>query len=191
LTGELSYYVDRERGRTEFAYEVVRLWRQPVKRFLDGPVGALPLAVLAEMPGGESPRRALPNLLRAIDARVTEELQTPQIADLWAAMFVLSGLRLPRDQALSLFKGIPAMKESTTYQYLLEEGRKEGMEEGIKEGIRKGIRATILLQGEDLFGKASATVLKKLRNIDDLDRLQRISKNLHHVNSWKELLETK
>jgi predicted transposase YdaD len=193
LTGNLNYFVQSTRGKVDFAFDVVRLWREPVDRFLNGPVGGLPLAVLAQLQVA-SPRRALPKVLHEIDERVKYELQPPQIADLWAATFVLSGLRLPRQEAVGLFKGILAMKESTTYQYIIEQGMKEGRKRGRKEGREKGrkegVREIVLLQGEDRFGKPSAAMVKRLRAVDDLERLQRISKNLLHVKSWKELLET-
>ena len=34
LTGKLHYHVAPRRGKVRFDFEVVRLWRQPVKRFL-------------------------------------------------------------------------------------------------------------------------------------------------------------
>lgn len=182
LTGKLRYHVALRRGRVYFEFEVVRLWRQPVKRFLTGPLGGLPLAVLAQMPGGASPQRALPKVLHDIEARVARNLPPPQIADLWAAAFVLSGLRLPRTQAVGIFKGVLAMKESTTYQYILEEGK--------KEGVLDGVRETLISVGEDRFGKPPAAVLKTLRSIDDRDRLRRMSKKLLHARSWQELLDT-
>ena len=86
------------------------------------------------------------------------------------------------------------MKESTTYQYLIEEGMKEGMEKGKeigeKKGVLEGVRRTILLLGEVRFGKPSPAILKRLRTMDDVDRLDRISKKLMEAASWKELLET-
>lgn len=182
LTGELKYHVDASRGKVEFTFEVVRLWQELLERFLTGPVGALPLAVLAHAPGA-SPRRFLPNVLHEIEERLSHQLPPPQIADLWAATFVLSGLRLPRHEAVGLFKGVLGMKESTTYQYIIEEGE--------KKGIVKGVHRTILALGEDKFGKPSAAVVKRLKAVDDLDHLERISKNVLHAKTWKELLDTR
>jgi hypothetical protein len=181
LTGELKYHVDPNRGKIEFTFEIVRLWQESVRRFLAGPVGALPLAVLAEV-SGASPRQALRRVLHEIDERVSHELSPPQIADLWAATFVLSGLRMPRHEAVGLFKGVLGMKESTTYQYIIEEGE--------KLGVVKGVHRTILALGEDKFGKPSLAIVKRLKALDDLDRLDRISRNMLHAKSWKELLDT-
>jgi hypothetical protein len=51
LSGKLGYTSGR--GRVEFEYEMIRLWRQPVEPFLQGGIGLLPLATLCELPKGE------------------------------------------------------------------------------------------------------------------------------------------
>ncbi|HYT87431.1 MAG TPA: hypothetical protein VEL76_01810 [Gemmataceae bacterium] len=50
LTGTLTYAARPQRGGTTFTYEVIPLWERPVTRFLDGPLGIAPLAVLAQLP---------------------------------------------------------------------------------------------------------------------------------------------
>src|SRR5712691_5118076 len=48
------------------------------------------------------------------------------------------GLRYPRDLTAELLRGVRAMKESVTYQAILEEGREEGREMGREEGREMG-----------------------------------------------------
>jgi predicted transposase YdaD len=190
LTGHYRYEGYPHRSQLAFTFDVVRLWRRPVREFLSAGPGALPLAVLAEMPGGASVKRALPNILKEIDERLTHQSQPFPAGDLWTAAFVLSGLRLPRGEAVELFKGILVMKESTTYQWIIEQGMKEGMKEGVKEGALKEARNMILMVGDAHLGKPSAAVKKLINEISDLERLHRMSKRLLKVETWQELLES-
>lgn len=191
LPGKLRYQVVPRRGKVEFTFEVVRLWRQPVKRFLAGPVGSL--AVLAQMPGDAPPQRALPRVLHAIDERITAELPPSQMAELWTTIFLLAGLRLPSQVAVTLFQGVLAMKESSTYQYLIDERIKSGQVRGMKEGIHRGAMEEarrLIGLGRRPLGKPSASITKKLAAVDDLERFHRMSRRLLKAESWQELLTT-
>src|SRR5215470_266271 len=42
LTGKLGYVGRRRKGSIDFSCEVIRLWQQPVRRFLGGGLGTLP-----------------------------------------------------------------------------------------------------------------------------------------------------
>jgi hypothetical protein len=66
LTGNLR--VGRGRRRVEFRYDVVRLWRQPVERFLSGGLGTLPLAPLCQMAEGVPLAEALTNVVQVSHA---------------------------------------------------------------------------------------------------------------------------
>ncbi|MBW3597937.1 MAG: hypothetical protein KY475_11760 [Planctomycetes bacterium] len=89
------------------------------------------------------------------------------------------------------------MQESTTYQYIVEQGLKEGRREGRKEGRMEGrmegqleeARQMLLLVGELHLGKPTATVTKAVNKVDDVERVHRMSKRLLEVGSWKELLK--
>src|SRR5262249_33546834 len=54
LTGKLRYIGRPRKGKMDFSYEVLRLWKQPVRRFLGGGLGTLPLAVLCQLPPASS-----------------------------------------------------------------------------------------------------------------------------------------
>src|SRR5438067_6835029 len=43
LKGQVRYVGRKRRGKMDFTFEVVRLWQKPLKLFLEGGVGALPL----------------------------------------------------------------------------------------------------------------------------------------------------
>ena len=74
------------------------------------------------------------------------------------------------------------MKESTTYQAILEEGRAEGRAEGERRGL--------LLLGSQRLGPPDATTRSALNAIDSVERLERMLERLLKVESWEELLAT-
>ena len=73
--------------------------------------------------------------------------------------YLLTGLRVRRDVAARIFRGVRAMHESDTFLAILDEGQE------------KAFREAILLQGEDRFGPPNEAVKASLQNITDLDRL--------------------
>jgi predicted transposase YdaD len=178
LTGQLRYQVRSRKSKMNFAFEVVRLWNRPVRRMLTGGLGTLPLVPLCRMPANVSLEEALPGLIRRMEERVSQETTSARATQLLTAAFVLTGLRLSRDVTLQLFQGVRAMRESTTYQYILEEGC-------IEEA-----RKLILRLGRQRFGPPSETVTAVLSGMTDLERLERISDRLLVVSNWQELLDT-
>src|SRR5205823_11174595 len=123
LIGELAYRSPAGRGGLRFEFDVVRLWERPVEMILSGGVGTLPLAPLADV---------LPEALPAVIARMDERLAAepaPQQAELWAATYILMGLRYPADIAARVLREVRAMRESSTYQAILAEGEAKGKAE--------------------------------------------------------------
>jgi hypothetical protein len=94
--------------------------------------------------------------------------------------FVLSGLRLRRERARDLFRGIRAVEESTTYQYIIEQG-------GVKT-----LKRLLLRQGTRKFGAPNKTVKAAIEqfDVDDLGRLERMSDRIATATSWDEILQT-
>jgi len=78
------------------------------------------------------------------------------------------------------------MEESTTYQWIVEQGRVRGLAEGEVQ-TRRDI---LLVQGEDRFGAPSESVRAELQAINDEARLKAMAKRILHVASWKDLLAT-
>jgi hypothetical protein len=71
------------------------------------------------------------------------------------------------------------MRESTTYQAILDEGREDEA------------RKLLLRQGRRKFGQPEPAVEAALQAIGDLARLERMSERLLDVTTWDELLATR
>ena len=80
------------------------------------------------------------------------------------------------------------MRESTTYQWILKEGR----EEGIKQGRVTEARRLLLRQGVKRFGNPPAKAKSAVARIDELERLELLIDRIHdaEVTSWNQLLKT-
>jgi hypothetical protein len=178
LNGKVRYQARRRKGKMDFAFEVVRLWQRPVGRILAGGLGTLPLAPLCRMPPGVPLEQALPTVIRQMEERLAREATPEDTAKVLTAAFVLTGLRLSREVALQLFHGVRAMRESTTYQYILDEGRIDALQK------------TLLRQGRQRFGPPSEAIQTMVTGITDLERLERMTDRLLVVSSWQELLDT-
>jgi hypothetical protein len=173
----VHYAVWPERGQTDHRFEVIRLWQQPMEPLLAGGLGTLPLAPLCQPFSGTLVEN-LPGIIRRIDERLSREAAPAEAAKLWAATFVLAGLRLPSELVLPLFQGVHGMKESSTYQYILEEGRAEEARKILRRLGQKRLGPP---------GEAEAAALEGLR---DLDRLERLTERVDEMSSWQELLDT-
>jgi predicted transposase YdaD len=75
------------------------------------------------------------------------------------------------------------MKESSTYQAILEEGRTEGQAQGALAEARKLLR----LRGEEALGPADARVIAVIEQINDLTQLEALFQRIRNVGSWQEL----
>jgi len=73
------------------------------------------------------------------------------------------------------------MRESSTYQMILDEGRVEGRVEEAR---------TLLVQlGVDKFGVPSEDASRALETIADVERLERLIRRILRARSWDELLQ--
>lgn len=198
LTGTLSYAPRPERGRLDFVFEVIRMWQVPVERLLTSGLGTLPLAVLGQMPGGRTPEVALPEVITRLVQRIESEALPEQVPILLTASFVLMGLRSSYDRAIQLFQGVRKMRDSTTYQAILDEGRAEGEIKGLIKGREEGLtmgqleeaRQLLLRLGRKRFGPPEQTVEEAIRKINDLHILELLIERLLDVASWQDLLRT-
>jgi predicted transposase YdaD len=104
------------------------------------------------------------------------------------------GLRLSYERAIELFQGVGKMRDSTTYQAILEEGRAEGLTKGRDEGLSMGrleeARQLLLRLGRKRFGAPDAEIEAAVQAIDDLERLESLMERVIEVASWQELLQT-
>ena len=88
------------------------------------------------------------------------------------------------------------MKESSTYQWILQEGLQEGRQKGREEGLVEGreegavfeARKLLQLLGEAAFGAADKRTLAAINKIDDLPRLEELLMRVRTASNWGELL---
>ena len=161
-----------------YEYEVVRLWERPAEELLAADLGVTPLAVLGKLPADMSVEDGLAVIARQVMERAQREAAPDQVMRLLTDAFLLSGLRIRRQQAAKIFGGIRAMHESDTYLAILDEGQE------------KFAKKAILAVGEERFGPASETMKVQLNNITDLDRLERMHRSALRANNWQEILDT-
>lgn len=179
LTGEYRRQLEGEESYRVFRYGVIRVWQLDPDVLLKGGPGTLPLAPIAAVSEGELP---------GVIAKLGERLEKPPLrklaGSLWTAADILLGLRYPADMVQVLLQGVKAMRESTTYQAILEEGRQEGIRLG---EIRQAQRMLLSL-GQERFGAPSQKLRKRLERLEDLDRLQALARRMLHADSWENLL---
>jgi predicted transposase YdaD len=165
-----------------FKFRVVRVWEQPVDAILQGGVGLLPLAPLCNV----SPN-ALPDVIRQMEQRI--EVSAPdEAATLWTSTYLLMGLRYSPEFAARLLRGVRTMKESSTYQAILEEGEARGEARGEAKGRIEGERRVLLRLGTRRFGEPDAITLETIRAIASLERLDQLNDKLLEAENWAELL---
>jgi predicted transposase YdaD len=184
LSGELEDHLPSGFLYHSFRYNVFRVWERPVDEILAGNIATLPLAPIARVSSAE-----LPAVIKRMAQRFKTEADPNEIGDYWAATYVLMGLAYPDSIAKAFLEGVRKMKESTTYQAILREGKAEGKAEGIAEGRLEEAKRILLRQGRKRFGQPKAAVKSKIDAIADLAQLERLSDRILNANSWDELID--
>jgi hypothetical protein len=147
LTGVISYAPRPGRGRMAFDYEVVRLWERPAEELLAADLGVVPLAMLGRLPEGLPLEDGLAAVAQRVAERVAAESPPERAKKLLTNAYLLSGLRVSRDAAARIFRGVRVMQESDTYLAILDEGQEKCARDdilGIKEVGQKRARSSIL-----------------------------------------------
>jgi hypothetical protein len=178
LNGTVNYTARSGRGKMEFTYEPVRMWEWPAETMLAGPLGTTPLAMLGALPVDVPHVDALTMVAQRLIERVEREAAPERARKLVTAAFLLTGLRVRRQVALQVFRGIQAMEDSDTYLMIIEQGA--------EREAKKLIRSL----GNRRFGPADAAVSARLDAITDLARLDRIAERLLDATKWEDLLDT-
>jgi len=178
LNGVVSYAPRSGRGSMNFTYEVVRLWERPAEDLLAGGLGTTPLAMLGALPEGVPTLDALTAVAQRLVERLEREAPPERARKLLTAAFLLTGLRVKRDVARQVFRGVRTMKDSDTYLAIIDEGR---------EAEAKSV---ILRLGQKRYGPPDEGITVKLDGITDLERLHRIAERLLDAPSWQDLLDT-
>ncbi len=162
-----------------FEYVVVRLWEVPLETLMTAGLGTLPLALLTDAAAEQ-----LPRIVDEFVSEVERSAGTRQEAnDLLSTGYILMGLRYDKDVVHNLFKGARHMKESSTYQAILD----EGIEKGIEKGIIQGRQQDVLLLLESRFGTVSPEVRARVLSTVDPERLQRALRSIAGLSTPEDL----
>lgn len=161
-----------------FRFETVRAWELPSDELLNAGIGFLPLAVLGKPPAGQTRVQALPAIVERLAARAEQEAKADS-GRLLTSAYILSGMHVPPTVAQGIFNKVLAMRESGTYQLILD------------EGAIKFARETLLQQGEARFGTPTEKQKNKLAAIEDLERLRRMMPKVLTAKDWDSLLRVK
>ncbi len=181
LTGGYERQLPDGSLTNRYNYRVVRLWREDPELYLTGGVNLVPLAPLTDVAEAD-----LPGLVRRMAERIHPEPE-PRADMLWIAALLLMGYRYDETLATRLVKGVwKNMRDSTTYQAILKEGRQEGVIEGqISEA-----RRLLLRQGTRRFGTPDVAIVAAIEAIRDVDRLESLSDRIVDATAtdWDDLL---
>lgn len=178
LTGSIEYAPRPRSGSMNFSYEVVRVWERPAEELLAGDLGVVPLAMLGKLPDGVSLEDGLTAVAHQLVERLTMEAPPERATKLLTEALLLTGLRVRRDKAVKIFRGVRIMQESDTYLMILDEGEE------------KRARKDILIIGEERIGPPEEAVKSQLNAITNLERLERMVRRSAKAVSWQEILET-
>ena len=165
----------------EFHYRVIRVWDVPVKTILDGGLATLPLAPVADLTIDEVPR-----LVQQLVDRFDREASVEEAAELWTATYILMGLRYPGAETDLLLRGVRAMRESVTFQAILQEGVEKGLQQGVEKGLQQGLERgklqeaikVLMRLGCKRFGPADSSTKSSIEQITDLSQIENFHERL-------------
>ncbi len=126
----------------------------------------------------------LPDVIHRIEKIISHEADSGTATQLWTASKIMMGLKFDSVMVDQLLKGVMGMKESATYQAILEEGR----EQGEAKGEIRGVISTLFRIGRRRYGEPSFEVQAKIKAINDLEKLTALTDRLDLVENWSELL---
>lgn len=161
---DLVYETVFELENTRHQFEAIRLWEQPASIFLEAQ-GLYPFAILAQTDEPET-------ILRTVAAKI-EEIGAGKVqSDLAATAFILAGLVLDRNLVKQILRR-DLMRESVTYQDILEEGEIKGEGKWRFEEA-KGL---VTRQLTRKLGNISPSLLAKIEALP-LERLESLGEDL-------------
>ncbi len=188
LTGRYERGFPDEDAYLTFCYQVLRVWQLPPGPLLMGSLTLLPFTPISAVTEAE-----LPGIIKRMEQRLNQRRARRQAPLVWALSYILLGLRYSPALAAQLFRGVVSMKESSTYQAILEEGRQEGRVEGRMEGRNEGAlveaKKVLRLLGEEAFGPPDARITALIERLNDLTRLEDFLKRMRTAGSWQELFD--
>jgi predicted transposase YdaD len=189
ITGFYEHSLPGEESYLQFQYRPIRVWQMSPEPLLTGGTALLPLAPISDVTEED-----LPGIIKRMGERLRRPRERKKAGTVWAAAYLLLGLRYSPSLAALLFRGVVSMKESTTYQAILEEGRTEGRVEGRSEGRAEGAIAEakkmLRLFGSEAFGAPDSGTARSIDQINDLAQLEELCKRAPSARSWQELLNS-
>jgi predicted transposase YdaD len=188
LTGLLDLRLPDGTPVATFHYGVVRVWQQPVAPLLDGPLGLLPVAPIADVPEADVPR-----VLHRVTDRISQEATPAQTAKLMEVTLTFLGLRFDEDAIADFQRSIPMMniaRDSSYPRLIAREGRAEGRAEGQAIGQAREARRLLRLLGDTRFGTPDEESARAIEAISDIDRLEHMTLRLLTATGWADLLAT-
>src|SRR5581483_1516222 len=123
----------------------------------------------------------LPGVVRRMEERIDAEAPLEEKGMLRTTTFLLMGLRYDPEFSRQLLKGVMEMKESSTYQYIIQ----EGIEQGIEQGRTQEARRLLLIMGGKRFGEPDAQAQAALDKITSPQQLEQLAARLFEVESWQ------
>ena len=156
---------------------LVKVWQLPVESLLSGGLGTLPLAPISQVSEGQ-----LPGVIEAMRRRLDTEVKAEEAKELWTATRLMMGLRWSPELVGKLLRGVHGMKESSTYQEIVQETMKKGRS---AEAL-----AYLLRRGEKVFGAPNTATLRILEAITDPSQLEALTDRVidGRAGSWDSLL---
>jgi predicted transposase YdaD len=175
MTGVYQESFPDEEPYLTFRYQVLRVWELDPRRLLQGGLPLLALAPISAVTEAD-----LPDIIQEMERRLSSRRAWKQAPVVWAAAYILFGMRHSPVLAEQLFRGVLSMKESSTYQAILDEGRTEG---AVTEA-----RKLLRIFGDSRFGPPDAQTATAIERIPDLAQLEDLCQRLGAASSWQELL---
>lgn len=177
MDGKIRYAPRPGRGKMDFDYEVVRLWERPAEDLLSGDLAIVPLSVLGRLQEHIPLEEALATVAERIAERLINEAPPERAKKLLTEALLLTGLRVARNVALKIFRGVRMMEESDTYLMILEQGEE------------RATRENILVVGEERLGPPDETIRARLKSVTELSSLKQMVRRAAKAESWQEILD--
>ena len=193
-----------------FEFEKVRLWDFPSNHFLEGSIGLLPFAVLAQLPRSIGKLKALQAIVHEVNYRLEREVEPNKAMTLMQATFNLASMRVNNHDLDTVFQGVSLMSRATAFDEMMEnvylarqegrqeglqEGRQEGLQEGLQKGLQKGfqegreaLQNLLLKLGSRMFGQPAPNHLQKINTFTELNQFETLIHRIDSASSWTELL---
>jgi predicted transposase YdaD len=172
LTGRYERrFPDEDEEYLKFRYQVLRVWELAPEVLLRGSLSLLPLAPISAVTEAQ-----LPRIIERMEQRLQSRRARRQAALIWGAAYILAGLRYPPTLTAQLFRGVLSMRESSTYQAILEEG-------AVAEA-----RKVVRMQGDAAFGPPDTATAAQIEQLNDLARLEEMLQRIRDAASWQDLL---